>query len=183
MMKFLDEQTIRTETCNICLTAACWTTVVCWRLATTRTGQASSSYKIFNLVGRTARNCCRRTVTPVWQCTCASVVSFAPSTWVVCDSVVVRWRRRLVFGLDESAVNDRFTGCQSNRSLAVTFDTTPHSPQHYWLRGTLVERRFVTGELSLSYARPAADGWSLSLIHIWRCRRSTLCRSRWSPYH
>ena len=27
--------------------------------------------------------------------------------------------------------------------------------------------------------------WSLilSLIHIWRCRRSTLCRSRWSPYH
>ena len=30
-------------------------------------------------------------------------------------------------------------------------------------------------------------GWNiipaLSLIHIWRCRRSTLCRSRWSPYH
>ena len=25
--------------------------------------------------------------------------------------------------------------------------------------------------------------WHLSLIHIWRCRRSTLCRSRWSPYH
>ena len=24
---------------------------------------------------------------------------------------------------------------------------------------------------------------SLSLIHIWRCRRSTLCRSRRSPYH
>ena len=30
------------------------------------------------------------------------------------------------------------------------------------------------------------QNWSfhcLSLIHIWRCRRSTLCRSRWSPYH
>ena len=26
-------------------------------------------------------------------------------------------------------------------------------------------------------------GHFLSLIHIWRCRRSTLCRSRWSPYH
>jgi len=25
-----------------------------------------------------------------------------------------------------------------------------------WLRGTVVERRSVTGELSLSYARPAA---------------------------
>ena len=28
-----------------------------------------------------------------------------------------------------------------------------------------------------------ANGIILSLIHIWRCRRSTLCRSRWSPYH
>ena len=25
--------------------------------------------------------------------------------------------------------------------------------------------------------------WYLSLIHIWRCRRYSLCRSRWSPYH
>ena len=24
---------------------------------------------------------------------------------------------------------------------------------------------------------------SLSLIHIWRCRRLLTCRSRWSPYH
>ena len=24
---------------------------------------------------------------------------------------------------------------------------------------------------------------ALSLIHIWRCRRYSLCRSRWSPYH
>ena len=24
---------------------------------------------------------------------------------------------------------------------------------------------------------------SLSLIHIWRCRRTPRCRSRWSPYH
>jgi len=27
-----------------------------------------------------------------------------------------------------------------------------------WLRSTVVERRFMIGELSLSYARPAADG-------------------------
>ena len=25
--------------------------------------------------------------------------------------------------------------------------------------------------------------WLLSLIHIWRCRRYAVCRSRWSPYH
>ena len=24
---------------------------------------------------------------------------------------------------------------------------------------------------------------TLSLIHIWRCRRTPRCRSRWSPYH
>ena len=35
----------------------------------------------------------------------------------------------------------------------------------------LPARRLVRSELDLS------------LIHIWRCRRSTLCRSRWSPYH
>ena len=30
---------------------------------------------------------------------------------------------------------------------------------------------------------PHGGVFFLSLIHIWRCRRSTLCRSRWSPYH
>ena len=25
--------------------------------------------------------------------------------------------------------------------------------------------------------------FDLSLIHIWRCRRYAVCRSRWSPYH
>jgi len=30
-----------------------------------------------------------------------------------------------------------------------------------WWRGTVVERRSLTGELSLSCARPAADGWPL----------------------
>ena len=34
-----------------------------------------------------------------------------------------------------------------------------------WLRGTVVERRSVTGELSLSYARPAADGWPLMCVN------------------
>jgi len=31
-------------------------------------------------------------------------------------------------------------------------------PLSCWLRGTVVERRSLTGELSLSCARPAADG-------------------------
>ena len=38
----------------------------------------------------------------------------------------------------------------------------------------------------LSYRRETARQLhmtTLSLIHIWRCRRSYACRSRWSPYH
>ena len=31
--------------------------------------------------------------------------------------------------------------------------------------------------------RPIKANQLLSLIHIWRCRRYSLCRSRWSPYH
>ena len=34
-----------------------------------------------------------------------------------------------------------------------------------------------------SFFAPCYPSFFLSLIHIWRCRRSTLCRSRWSPYH
>jgi len=36
----------------------------------------------------------------------------------------------------------------------------PHSHQSFngWLRCTVVERRSLAGELSLSHARPAADG-------------------------
>ena len=35
---------------------------------------------------------------------------------------------------------------------------------HGWWRSTVVERRSVTGELSLSCARPAADGWPLMWV-------------------
>ena len=34
-----------------------------------------------------------------------------------------------------------------------------------WWRGTVVERRSLTGELSLSCARPAADGWPLMWVN------------------
>ena len=40
----------------------------------------------------------------------------------------------------------------------------------------------VTSIYLFYYPRKAPHR-KLSLIHIWRCRRSTLCRSRWSPYH
>ena len=36
----------------------------------------------------------------------------------------------------------------------------------------------VSADITLPFAPQ-----TLSLIHIWRCRRSYACRSRWSPYH
>ena len=38
--------------------------------------------------------------------------------------------------------------------------------------------------LRWNYCKQSHWSWFyLSLIHIWRCRRQFLCRSRWSPYH
>eukprot|EP00826_Nyctotherus_ovalis_P011930 TRINITY_DN13110_c0_g1_i15.p1 TRINITY_DN13110_c0_g1~~TRINITY_DN13110_c0_g1_i15.p1 ORF type:complete len:355 (-),score=40.95 TRINITY_DN13110_c0_g1_i15:28-945(-) len=41
----------------------------------------------------------------------------------------------------------------------------------------------LRGNKGLKQLNLAHNGIKLSLIHICRCRRSTLCRSRWSPYH
>ena len=65
-----------------------------------------------------------------------------------------------------------FTGCSRRwtfRSMARLFPA-PQTPIHTW-----------------QCKEVATDMWDvlqrLSLIHIWRCRRSYACRSRWSPYH
>ena len=42
---------------------------------------------------------------------------------------------------------------------------------------------FNTSQEFFQYTQRTSQSYFLSLIHIWRCRRSTLCRSRWSPYH
>ena len=48
----------------------------------------------------------------------------------------------------------------------------------YFSLSLLVFYRLI---IKILYNKTTKD--DLSLIHIWRCRRSTLCRSRWSPYH
>ena len=70
-------------------------------------------------------------------------------------------------------------------------------------RGLAKERRVSSQTTSPTSWIATASGWlscsritwnyepiassgrkqGLSLIHIWRCRRYSLCRSRWSPYH
>jgi len=48
--------------------------------------------------------------------------------------------------------------CQGKHWLELLADAT------CWWRGTVVERRSLAGELSLSCARPAADGWPLMWV-------------------
>ena len=69
----------------------------------------------------------------------------------------------------------------NTRFLLLQVKTLPSTntlkPKHSSLR-ILVRRRKV-------YDVKDGHGYllGLSLIHIWRCRRSYACRSRWSPYH
>ena len=51
---------------------------------------------------------------------------------------------------------DTVSPAMHRKVFLFTPDARPALPD--WLRGTVVERWSLTGELSLSYTRPAADG-------------------------
>ena len=62
--------------------------------------------------------------------------------------------------------------------------------EHDWPRlyEHQTKRMLMEGEMPGGIFREANQAkhirvLKLSLIHIWRCRRYSLCRSRWSPYH
>ena len=77
--------------------------------------------------------------------------------------------------------------------LSKQYKTTTQSYRSFRQGGAPVFNTLVQGEplnsgpgnLALSKLESSLYRMVLilSLIHIWRCRRSTLCRSRWSPYH
>ena len=51
------------------------------------------------------------------------------------------------------------------RDRSMVFTTWRQYRQAPWRRNTVVERRSLTGELSLSCARPVADGWPLMWVN------------------
>ena len=66
-----------------------------------------------------------------------------------------------------------------------TTTTTTKNKHHLSLNTGLISRQTVccfTATLLLLLCCNCPPSL-LSLIHIWRCRRDVLCRSRWSPYH
>ena len=56
-----------------------------------------------------------------------------------------------------------------------------------WIKPTTTSTELINctppGYTFISTPRNFTKSSSLSLIHIWRCRRIERCRSRWSPYH
>ena len=89
--------------------------------------------------------------------------------WVECvtlDGSRVRYPMTQVWSWNYSNVGS--SRCNVYH-LLITGDWTAE----YVFPGTCVQTMSIV---------PERDNY-LSLIHIWRCRRSTLCRSRWSPYH
>ena len=69
-----------------------------------------------------------------------------------------------------SPISARGSACRSARPL---------------VRGLLSDTRFSSRgcPLGMRACTRVLYMINLSLIHIWRCRRSYACRSRWSPYH
>ena len=56
----------------------------------------------------------------------------------------------------------------------------------FGLRGGGVEIMTMIGVQNCQFLAKSenwTNAYALSLIHIWRCRRYAVCRSRWSPYH
>ena len=56
---------------------------------------------------------------------------------------------------------------------------------HYSLQTQIIHLGYTRNNAiyMILYVVFFVSGIELSLIHIWRCRRYSLCRSRWSPYH
>ena len=75
-----------------------------------------------------------------------------------------KWHRRAV--LTDSRHLHRLKDHNLESSGVETLETLPLRVRSF--------RTVLKTSISVCY---------LSLIHIWRCRRSYACRSRWSPYH
>ena len=78
------------------------------------------------------------------------------------------------------------TGPLSLQQLQSEANVWPKSQYQFFfsLSALKSEISFLTSVIYLNIKKKFLIlSFFLSLIHIWRCRRSTLCRSRWSPYH
>ena len=122
---------------------------------------------------------------------CNLVLILQTSTWFFILQIfhIFRWIGTAMFCLDwkfssvwivSRFLTDEFNGHISHTAGRLT-DTI--------VQGNLFIQGHGSGYLSILKKKYSTtlcmhtQVHVLSLIHIWRCRRDVLCRSRWSPYH
>eukprot|EP00826_Nyctotherus_ovalis_P059918 TRINITY_DN8374_c0_g1_i3.p2 TRINITY_DN8374_c0_g1~~TRINITY_DN8374_c0_g1_i3.p2 ORF type:complete len:187 (-),score=58.27 TRINITY_DN8374_c0_g1_i3:16-576(-) len=81
-----------------------------------------------------------------------------------------------------SAVGSR-TEVMETLNFSSEFGVYPVTENYKWDEFPKAYQRLKDGLPRYRCVVDIASTYDLSLIHICRCRRSTLCRSRWSPYH
>ena len=103
----------------------------------------------------------------------ADRVDVGVSDWTQADSFYMYWRDHPPAGL----LGTRLSCCRCPKG-ARWCDALTWSVQSFKLC-----RRIILGAGQMQWIGLVPNGYILSLIHIWRCRRRFACRSRWSPYH
>ena len=108
--------------------------------------------------------------------------------WTTHVAVLVEWSRHVLMSEMSWQLTARFIGALSDRlwkTRTTILNWTPcHTDNQCSCSGIgLMWSWHHSGQPRFATNHASDTPWSLSLIHIWRCRRSTLCRSRWSPYH
>eukprot|EP00826_Nyctotherus_ovalis_P043533 TRINITY_DN4596_c0_g1_i2.p1 TRINITY_DN4596_c0_g1~~TRINITY_DN4596_c0_g1_i2.p1 ORF type:complete len:148 (-),score=19.31 TRINITY_DN4596_c0_g1_i2:13-411(-) len=96
----------------------------------------------------------------------------------------------LVLNYSEAGIEPTEMRIINNSRDDVLYKIKLTSPENYLVKpsqGRIASNEEIAisikarGDLLIQYP-PATDS-HLSLIHICRCRRYAVCRSRWSPYH
>ena len=104
-----------------------------------------------------------------FSCTCLSISLFPSLSFIMFNVDIIIYCQHIFSSISLSLVK------YNSSTLADPYfqpkTTHLHQPSTHSLFPSL-------SPLSLSHSLSL-----LSLIHIWRCRRYAVCRSRWSPYH
>ena len=119
------------------------------------------------------------------------IISFSKSSSfhfiaMVVPTLLIRSLLRLVWGLRLQQLVRCPCGGLSFCVSLWTDRSPPH--KHQWRHSEIQMQRgrfrwWDKKSCLILTSLPAQTAFSLSLIHIWRCRRRRECRSRWSPYH
>ena len=102
------------------------------------------------------------------------------------------WKRRrcCLEKIQKGSMSQTGPGCHFGRSKTILFlwtsnfkyeETNGKSQENAWK--TSRKTALLLEKLNKCWMSQTGPRKRLSLIHIWRCRRSYACRSRWSPYH